>query len=463
MKEHPVATPLSTLPAAAELAACPTPTERADPLKILAAQAQNRVADLIPVRHARMSATPFTFYRGAAAVMSDDLSRTPNTGIITQLCGDAHLSNLGLFFSPERRMVFDLNDFDETHVGPFEWDVKRLAASFTIAGRNNGFDDATNRKVAKTVAKAYRRAIARSATQTTLENWYAGIDADAFLTDFGPKLDTSMSERTQKALKKARHRDSAQALAKLCVVDADGSAHIRSEPPLLVPLHERFPAETADIVAERVRERIEAYRDTVPLHVQALLDQFEIVDIAFKVVGVGSVGTRAWIILLTGKEMGDPLFLQVKEAQRSVLADHVPASGFDNQGQRVVEGQRLLQATSDLFLGWSTGTDENGERRDFYVRQLRDGKGSVVVEALSPDGMKLYAQLCGLVLGQAHARTASRSQIAHYLETTRGFSDAIAEFSIGYADLNDSDHSRMMEAIGRGELEVYDLAAEGKS
>ncbi|MET4166173.1 MULTISPECIES: DUF2252 domain-containing protein [Gordonia] len=458
-----MATSLSTLPTAAELAACPTPTERADPLKILAAQAQTRVADLIPVRHARMSATPFTFYRGAAAVMSDDLSRTPDTGIITQLCGDAHLSNLGLFFSPERRMVFDLNDFDETHVGPFEWDVKRLAASFAIAGRNNGFDDAINRKVAKTVAKSYRRAIARSATQTTLENWYAGIDADDFLTDFGPKLDTSMSERTQKALKKARHRDSAQALAKLCVIDADGTAHIRSDPPLLVPLHERFPAETADVVAERVRERISAYRDTVPLHVAALLDQFEIVDIAFKVVGVGSVGTRAWIILLTGKEMGDPLFLQVKEAQRSVLADHVPASGFDNQGQRVVEGQRLLQATSDLFLGWSTGTDENGERRDFYVRQLRDGKGSVVVEALSPEGMKLYAQLCGLVLGQAHARTASRFRIAEYLETTKGFGEAIAEFSIGYADLNDSDHSRMMEAIGRGELEVYDLAAEGKS
>ncbi|WP_238422849.1 DUF2252 domain-containing protein [Gordonia sp. 'Campus'] len=457
-----MASPTATLPGADELAAIPDPSERRDPLDILAVQAQSRVADLIPVRHARMSATPFTFYRGAAAVMSDDLSRTPDTGIITQLCGDAHLSNLGLFFSPERRMVFDLNDFDETHVGPFEWDVKRLAASFAIAGRNNGFDDRINRKVAKTVAKAYRRTIIRSVGRTTLECWYAGIDVDDFLREFGPKLDTSMSERTQKALTKARHRDSAQALAKLCVIDDAGSAHIRSDPPLLVPLRERFPAETADVVADRIRERVNSYRDTLPLHVQSLLAQFSMVDIAFKVVGVGSVGTRAWIVLLIGKNLDDPLFLQVKEAQRSVLADHVPASGFDNQGQRVVEGQRLLQAASDLFLGWSTGIDENGERRDFYVRQLRDGKGSVVVEALGPEGMKLYAQLCGMVLAQAHARTASRFDIARYLDGTKGFSGAIADFSVDYADLNDGDHAKMMAAIDRGDLEVYDLAGEGK-
>ncbi|MCR5980241.1 DUF2252 domain-containing protein [Gordonia jinghuaiqii] len=456
-------TPTATRPTADELGACPTPAQRADPLQILATQAESRVADLIPVRHARMAATPFTFYRGAAAVMSDDLSKTPDTGIITQLCGDAHLSNLGLFFSPERRMVFDLNDFDETHVGPFEWDLKRLAASFAIAGRNNGFDDAVNRKIAKTVAKAYRRAIARSVGKTTLECWYDGIDVEAFLAEFGPRLDTSMGERTQKALKKARHRDSAQALAKLCVIDDDGTAHIRSDPPLLVPLSERFPAETAEVVEARVRERVDSYRDTLPLHVQALLAQFSMVDIAFKVVGVGSVGTRAWIVLMTGRNLDDPLVLQVKEAQRSVLSDHVPASGFDNQGQRVVEGQRLLQAASDLFLGWSTGTDENGERRDFYVRQLRDGKGSVVVEALEPDGMKLYAQLCGLVLAQAHARTASRFDIARYLEGTKGFSDAIAEFSVKYADLNDGDHTAMMAAIERGKLDVYDLAGDAKN
>lgn len=450
-------------PTAADLAACPTPGERADPLAILAGQAQNRVPELIPVRHARMAATPFTFYRGAAAVMADDLSRTPDTGIITQLCGDAHLSNLGLFFSPERRMVFDLNDFDETHIGPFEWDVKRLAASFAIAGRNNGFDDATNRKIAKTVAKFYRQTIKQSVSMTTLECWYAGIDVEVVMRDLGNLFDTSMTERTQKALRKARHRNSAQALAKLCEIDPDGNAHIRSDPPLLVPIKERFSGEDAAVVEERVRERVDSYRATLPLHVQTLLAQFSLVDIAFKVVGVGSVGTRAWIVLMMGRSLEDPLFLQVKEAQRSVLADHVPSSGFDNQGQRVVEGQRLLQAASDLFLGWSTGLDENGERRDFYVRQLRDGKGSVVVEALEPDGMKLYARLCGVALGQAHARTSTRFDIARYLTETKGFADAMAEFSIAYADLNDADHVQMTAAINRGELSVYDLTAEGKN
>ncbi|MCZ0911205.1 DUF2252 domain-containing protein [Gordonia amicalis] len=455
-QRHPV-------PTAADLAACPTPGERSDPLAILARQALNRVPELIPVRHARMAATPFTFYRGAAAVMADDLSRTPDTGIITQLCGDAHLSNLGLFFSPERRLVFDLNDFDETHIGPFEWDVKRLAASFTIAGRNNGFDDTTNRTIAKIVAKTYRRTLKRSVPMTTLECWYAGIDVEAVVGEFGDLLDTSIAERTQKALRKARHRNSAQALAKLCEIDPDGTAHIRSDPPLLVPLKERFSSEDAAVVEERVRERVDSYRATLPLHVQALLAQFSLVDIAFKVVGVGSVGTRAWIVLMMGKNLEDPLFLQVKEAQRSVLADYVPTSGFDNQGQRVVEGQRLLQAASDLFLGWSTGLDENGERRDFYVRQLRDGKGSVVVEALEPDAMKLYARLCGTALAQAHARTSTRFDIARYLSETKGFADAMAEFSIAYADLNDADHAQMTAAISRGELSVHDLTAAGKS
>ncbi|SDU68649.1 Uncharacterized conserved protein, DUF2252 family [Gordonia westfalica] len=360
-------------------------------------------------------------------------------------------------------MVFDLNDFDETHIGPFEWDVKRLAASFAIAGRNNGFDDATNRKIAKTVAKFYRQTIEQSVSMTTLECWYAGIDVEVVMRDLGNLFDTSMTERTQRALRKARHRNSAQALAKLCEIDPDGNAHIRSDPPLLVPIKERFSGEDAAVVEERVRERVDSYRATLPLHVQTLLAQFSLVDIAFKVVGVGSVGTRAWIVLMMGRSLEDPLFLQVKEAQRSVLADHVPSSGFDNQGQRVVEGQRLLQAASDLFLGWSTGLDENGERRDFYVRQLRDGKGSVVVEALEPDGMKLYARLCGVALGQAHARTSTRFDIARYLSETKGFADAMAEFSIAYADLNDADHVQMTAAINRGELSVYDLTAEGKN
>lgn len=311
--------------AAIDLASCPEPTERADPLSILSAQARNRVAELVPVRNARMAATPFTFYRGAAAVMSADLSRTPDSGVYTQLCGDAHLSNLGLFFSPERRMTFDLNDFDETHPGPFEWDVKRLAASFVVAGRNNVFDDKTNLKCARAVAKAYRRSIAHSVTKSTLDCWYARMDVDELVALIGEKLDTSINQRTQKALKKARHRNSEQALSKLCVIDADGKAHIRSEPPLLVPIHELYPDDVADTANERIDERLHAYRGCLQGHVRALLDQFTMVDVARKVVGVGSVGTRAWIALLVGQNLDDPLFLQIKEAQRSVLADYVPA------------------------------------------------------------------------------------------------------------------------------------------
>lgn len=276
--------------AAIDLASCPEPTERADPLSILSAQARNRVAELVPVRNARMAATPFTFYRGAAAVMSADLSRTPDSGVYTQLCGDAHLSNLGLFFSPERRMTFDLNDFDETHPGPFEWDVKRLTASFVVAGRNNVFDDKTNLKCARAVAKAYRRSIAHSVTKSTLDCWYARMDVDELVALIGEKLDTSINQRTQKALKKARHRNSEQALSKLCVIDADGKAHIRSEPPLLVPIHELYPDDVADTANERIDERLHAYRGCLQGHVRALLDQFTMVDVARKVVGVGSVG-----------------------------------------------------------------------------------------------------------------------------------------------------------------------------
>ncbi|MDL9937568.1 DUF2252 domain-containing protein [Gordonia sp. ABSL1-1] len=444
-----------------DIAACPTPAERTDPLSILDAAAMRRVAELVPVRNARMAATPFTFYRGAAGVMAADLATTPNSGIMTQLCGDAHLSNLGLFYTPERRMVFDLNDFDETFVGPFEWDIKRLAASFVVAGRNNGFDDDINRRYAKEVAKAYRKVMRASMSRTTLECWYARVDVDDIVTTIGNRLDTAVNERTQKALRKARHRDSAQAVGKLCEVDADGRLRILSDPPLLVPLTELYPEHDAQVVADRVDERLRNYRDAVSGHIRNLLDQYTVVEMARKVVGVGSVGTRAWIVLLVGQSIDDPLFLQVKEAQRSVLADFVPVSGYAHEGQRVVDGQRLLQASSDIFLGWTGGTDENGERRDFYVRQLRDGKGSVVIEALEPESMKLYARLCGQTLAMAHARTASRAQIAEFLGSLKGFADAIAEFSVAYADLNEKDHAAMLAAIDAGTMEVNDLGAGG--
>ncbi|MXP23767.1 DUF2252 domain-containing protein [Gordonia sp. HNM0687] len=440
-----------------DLATCVDPDGRDDAIAILTRQAASRVPELVPVRNSRMAATPFTFFRGAAAVMAADLAAVPHSGVMTQLCGDAHLSNFGLFNTPERRMIFDLNDFDETAPGPFEWDVKRLAASFTVAGRGNGFDAATTRKHARDVAKSYQKWMMASATMSTMDCWYARIDADDILTKVSTKLDTSTEERTLRGLRKAQHRNSAQAVAKLCVIDADGNVHIRSDPPLLVPIHELFPDARADEVANRVASRVGEYRTMLPDHIRALFDQFSIVDVARKVVGVGSVGTRAWIVLLHGARSDDPLFLQMKEAQRSVLADHVPAQQYANQGQRVVEGQRLLQAASDVFLGWTSGLDENDEKRDLYVRQLRDGKGSVVIEALNPDDMKLYAKLCGRALAHAHARTGSRLEIADYLGSAKGFADAIADFSVAYADIDDNDHAAMLDAIRSGRLETHDL------
>lgn len=441
----------------ADLATCPSAAVRRNPLDILSGQALTRVAELIPVRHARMAATPFTFYRGAAAVMAADLAATPNSGVMTQICGDAHLSNFGVFYTPERHLIFDVNDFDETSAGPFEWDVKRLSASFVVAGRGNGFDASTTYAHAHEVAKSYKKWMLRSVQESTMDCWYARIDAEELLARFESRFDSSTAERTVKGLRKARHRNSVQAVSKLCVVDDDGHAQIRSDPPLLVPVHEVFPDEQADVLRERVESRIQKYRTDLPDHVRALFDQFTVVDIARKVVGVGSVGTRCWIVLMRGHDAADPLFLQLKEAERSILADHVPTVQYPNQGRRVVEGQQLLQAASDVFLGWTAGVDENGQMRDFYVRQLRDGKGSVVIESLTSDEMKLYARLCGRALAHAHARTKSRHAIADYLQSGKGFAKAIAAFAGTYADLNNADHAAMTAAIADGQIEVEDL------
>lgn len=434
-------------------------TSKRDGLAILAEQATSRLPDLVPVRNARMAATPFTFLRGAAAVMTADLARTPNSGIITQLCGDAHLSNFGLYLTPERQLVFDVNDFDETYPGPFEWDVKRLAASFVVAAQANGLDPASARDAAQRAARSYRKAIKRSVKKSTLDCWYAHVNTDVVLDDLGEKLDTAATERTRRFLSKARHRDSAQALSKLCEI-RDGVAHIRSDPPLLVPLHELLGREFADAAVEEIAHRIEGYRESLPPHIQTVLDQFTFTEAARKVVGVGSVGTRAWIALLVGKDLSDPLFLQIKEAQQSVLAPHVPdGPTFDHEGRRVVEGQKLMQAASDVFLGWQTGTDPEGERRDFYVRQLRDGKGSVVIESLEPDGLMQYAKLCGRTLAQAHARTINRFAIAEFIGRTKEFDVAIADFAVAYATINVTDHAALKAAIADGRVQAEDLTA----
>lgn len=439
----------------ADLADCPSATQRADPIEILRAQSHSRVVDLVPVRNQRMVATPFTFYRGAAAVMASDLAALPDSGVLTQICGDAHLSNFGVYYTPERRMIFDVNDFDEAAPGPFEWDVKRLAASVVIAGRGNGFDADTTREHARAVAKAYRKRMLASASADTLDCWYARLDVADLIDTIGSKLDTSSADRTIRALRKAQHRNSSQAVTKLCE-STDQGLRIRSDPPLLVPVTELMGRARGADVVESIVGAIDEYKARASGHVRVLIDQFEIVDVARKVVGVGSVGTRTWIVLLHG-HVDDPLFLQVKEAQQSVIAQHVSGPAYPNEGRRVVEGQLLMQAASDIFLGWTTATDADGVRRDFYVRQLRDGKGSIVIEALDAPDLKLYGKFCARALAHAHARTASRTAIAEYLSSGKGFASAIADYAVAYADLNENDHASMVAAVADGRMPVADL------
>ncbi|WP_298445701.1 DUF2252 domain-containing protein [Gordonia sp. (in: high G+C Gram-positive bacteria)] len=443
---------------AEELAAGPDLASRRDPVDILAAQDATRIRALVPVRHERMGATPFTFYRGAAAVMAADLAATPDTGIYTQLCGDAHLSNFGLFLSPARRMVFDLNDFDETHRGPFEWDVKRLAASMVVAAQSNGATDKQAKRAARRAARAYRRTMAASSNKSAMACWYDHVDADEVIRDLGDQLDTASSDRMRRLLKKSRHRNSEQALSKLCVQD-DTGVHIKSDPPLLVPASEIFVDTDAENLSAMFVNRFDAYRKTLPGYLERLLDQYAFVEAARKVVGVGSVGTRCWIALFAGRENQDPLFLQMKEAQESVLAPYTPGVQFRNQGHRVVFGQQLMQASSDILLGWLSapvfqdGADGSGRAgagiSDFYVRQLRDGKGSVVIEEMPIERLTMYGELCGAVLAQAHARTSARGDIARYLDGLgKDFDKAIGKWSLAYSAINVADHTRMVESAG---------------
>ncbi len=451
------------------LEAVPTAGDRRDPLAVLAAQDVNRVPTLVPVRYERMAATPFTFYRGAAAVMAGDLAATPDSGIVTQLCGDAHLSNFGLFLSPARRLVFDLNDFDETHPGPFEWDVKRLAASLVVAAQGNGATDKEARTVARRAAWAYRKTMRASAAASAMTCWYAHVDAEDVMRDLGDRLDSRANARTQKVLDKARHRNSAQALSKLGERGPDGRMHLRSDPPLLVRADQIFARAEWDVVAQIFADRFAAYRETLPLHVAVLFDQYEFVEAARKVVGVGSVGTRCWIHLLAGKENGDPLFLQMKEATESVLAPFVAPLEYANQGRRVVYGQQLLQASSDVMLGWlsapifTSGEDgtavDTAGMSDFYLRQLRDGKGSVVIEGMPIDRLTIYGELCGSVLAQAHARTSARGDIARLLaDLGKSFDQAIARWALAYSALNVADHAGLTAAIAAGEVQAATLS-----
>ena len=420
-----------------------------DPIALLESQAATRVPELVPIRYGRMAGGEFSFYRGAALVMADDLARSPSSGIVTQLCGDAHLSNFGVYSTPERRLAFDINDFDETHPGPFEWDVKRLAASLAVASRAREFSGKVRRRITTSCAWAYRETMRLQALLGNLAVWYSNVEITDELETIHHELDYTMRVRTAANIQKARSRDNVQAFNKLTAV-VDGKRRIISNPPLIVPVEELF--DDVDAVYRDLAERLVAYRATFQWDKQVLLDQFRIVQFARKVVGVGSVGTRAWIFLMQGVDENDPLFLQAKEAQRSVLAAYVDGPDYENQGRRVVDGQRLMQASSDIFLGWQRGPDPNGDMRDFYLRQLRDGKGSAVIEAMSPGGMELYGKLCGKVLAYAHARAGDRVEIAGYLGSSEKFEGAISEFAETYCKQNRADYALLRKAIDSGRV-----------
>ncbi len=436
-------------------AAFDPPANRPDPVDLLERQAKTRVPELVPVRYGRMLVSPFTYYRGAALPMASDLATTPASGLTVQVCGDAHLSNFGVYASPERRLVFDVNDFDETLPGPWEWDVKRLAASLEVAARGNGFPAKQRREITVATVARYRAAMRRFAGMGNLDVWYAHAELDQFVAQFQALLDARQRKQVAKSMAKARTRDSLQELAKLTQL-VDGQPRIKADPPLLVPIADLLAEQTDTAGFEsQLVGMVAKYRRTLETDRRFLLEQFEFADMARKVVGVGSVGTRCWIILLLGRDESDPLFLQVKEAPPSVLAAYVGASKYANQGQRVVAGQRLMQATSDIFLGWErTEQGLDGRQRDFYVRQLRDWKFSVNIEEMIPRGMRLYGELCGWTLARAHARSGDRIAIAAYLGGSDSFDRAIADFAVSYADQNERDYDALAKAAAAGRITV---------
>jgi uncharacterized protein (DUF2252 family) len=439
------------VPRSSHGAFAPAP-DRADPVELLERQAAARVPELVPIRYGRMLVSPFTFYRGAALIMAADLAATPRSGLGVQCCGDAHLSNFGVFASPERRLVFDINDFDETLPGPWEWDVKRLAASILIAARCNGFSVSEQEQAVLETVEEYRCAMAGFAAMKNLEVWYAHLDIDETIARLGSQFKPRMVKRTEKTLAKARTRDSFSAFSKL-TRRVDGEARFVADPPLVVPAADIARGRERDDLFEWLHELLRAYRATLQRDRRVLLEEFRLTDFARKVVGVGSVGTRAWVALLLGVDEGDPLLLQLKEAQPSVLEEFLKPSAFRNHGQRVVSGQRLMQASSDIFLGWlhvKAGLD--GRARDFYGRQLKDWKGSAEIEQMVPKGLSTYGRLCGWTLARAHARSGDRIALAAYLGQGSAFDRAMVEFSAAYAEQNERDYKALAKAVKAGRV-----------
>jgi uncharacterized protein (DUF2252 family) len=430
---------------------------RADPVELLAGQAAGRVPELVPIRYGRMLVSPLTFFRGAAVIMAADLAGTASSGIFSQLCGDAHLSNFGVFASPERRLVFDINDFDETHPGPWEWDLKRLVASLVVAARQNGLRRKARADVVASTVARYRQAMSTFAQQGELKVWYARADVDEVSRLVKSQMSKARRKAFAEAQAKARTRDSLQVFRKLTTV-VDGRRRIVADPPLVVPIDDLLPDAGRFQLETQLRGVLDGYAATLAPDRRHLFGSFQFVDLARKVVGVGSVGTRCWIVLLSGRDEDDPLLLQVKEAPPSVLAAHVgdpAAAPWASEGERVVTGQRLMQAASDIFLGWQTVDGFDGRVRDFYVRQLRDWKGSAVVETMDVRTLAVYGALCGWTLARAHARTGDRIAIAGYLEHGTGFDTAMVEFGELYADRNEQDFHRLTEAAAAGRIEVH--------
>jgi uncharacterized protein (DUF2252 family) len=425
------------------------PADRADPVELLRGQETLRVPELVAIRHERMLASPFAFYRGAAVIMASDLATRPRTDLIVQCCGDAHLANFGGFAAPDRAMVFDLNDFDETSRGPFEWDVKRLAASFEIAARSREFEPDVAHTIARHVAEYYRQTMTEFAGMGNLDVWYARLDAASLLARWSDRVTSKEIKRFQRDVAKAQSKDSSRAFAKL-TEKVDGEVRIVNDPPLVVRLDDLAAQEsdlTPEEITEWVRERFRHYRASLQPDRRHLLESYELVDIARKVVGVGSVGTRCWIAAMVGKDDTDPLFLQIKEAQGSVLEPYAGKTEYASAGQRVVEGQRLLQAASDIMLGWFRTPSLDGVERDYYVRQLWDGKLSPNIEGMSPEVFTIYAELCGWTLARGHARSGDRIAIASYMGSGDAFDRAIEEFADSYADQNERDYEAAVAAL----------------
>ena len=432
------------------------PAPGRDPVKILLTQAESRVQELLPIRYGRMSASPFAFYRGGAAIMAADLASTPTTGVRVQACGDAHISNFGGYAAPDRKLVFDLNDFDETLPAPWEWDVKRMAASVVIAARGNGASKKVAREIVLAAIAQYRDVMRRLADLSYLDVWYARLDVEHILEIVEQTHGEDAGINLRRDIKKASRKDSTRAQRKL-TEDVGGDPRFASRPPLLVPASElagSLGVEDVEAIAEYVRGLLDQYANTLPPDRQHLFSHYRLVDMARKVVGVGSVGTRAWVLLFLSNRRKDPLVLQVKEAQNSVLAPYAGASKFRLQGRRVVEGQRLTQAASDLFLGWVRAHGPDGKERDFYVRQLWDGKLSVDIDSLAERGLTEFVRLCGGALALAHARTGDRVAISQYLGKKDTFDQAIAEFSLRYAKQNQADFDAFTAEIKAGNIEA---------